>query len=151
MTEPGQLARDLEHLRLLSVFHYVVAGMVALFACLPLIHFTMGLALSLGWFEGGQPQAEETMVGCLIMGVAGGFVILGWTSAALIALAGRFLARRERYTYCLVVAGLECLFMPFGTVLGVFTFLVLLRDSARELFGVPAASVVGPSSPPAGG
>ena len=26
---------DLEHLRLLSIFHYVVAGIGALFACLP--------------------------------------------------------------------------------------------------------------------
>jgi len=35
-----------------------------------------------------------------------------------------------------VMAGIECLFMPFGTVLGVFTILVLVRESVKPLFGV---------------
>ena len=56
-------------------------------------------------------------------------------------LAGRYLARRERYTFCLVVAGVECMFMPFGTVLGVFTIIVLSRPSVKDLFGaLPAAA-----------
>ena len=36
--------------------------------------------------------------------------------------------------YCLVVAAIECLFIPFGTVLGVFTIVVLNRSSVRSLF-----------------
>jgi hypothetical protein len=35
------------------------------------------------------------------------------------------------------MAGVECLFMPVGTVLGVFTIIVLVRDSVKELFGRP--------------
>ncbi len=40
------------------------------------------------------------------------------------------------------MAGVACMFMPFGTVLGVFTIIVLLRDSVKELFSVtePSAS-----------
>ena len=38
--------------------------------------------------------------------------------------------------YCLVMAGIECLFMPFGTVLGVFTIIVLMRESVKEMFKV---------------
>jgi len=34
----------------------------------------------------------------------------------------------------MVIAGIECLFMPFGTVLGVFTLVVLVRPSVKELF-----------------
>ena len=34
--------QDSEHLKLLSIFHYVVGGMAALFACIPFIHFFMG-------------------------------------------------------------------------------------------------------------
>jgi hypothetical protein len=30
--------------------------------------------------------------------------------------------------------------MPFGTVLGVFTIIMLMKDSAKILFGIPAAS-----------
>jgi hypothetical protein len=48
--------------------------------------------------------------------------------------AGRYLSRHVNRTFCLVVAGIECVFTPFGTVLGVFTIIVLMRDSVRELF-----------------
>jgi len=32
------------------------------------------------------------------------------------------------------VAAVECIFMPFGTVLGVFTIIVLNRPSIKALF-----------------
>jgi hypothetical protein len=32
------------------------------------------------------------------------------------------------------MAGVECLFMPFGTVLGVFTIIVLMRESVKQVF-----------------
>ncbi len=66
---------------------------------------------------------------------AGLFIVAGWTLAVLTAYAGRSLQTRKRYTYCLVMAGVECIFMPFGTVLGVFTIIVLMRDTVKELFG----------------
>ena len=65
--------------------------------------------------------------------------------AALIAFAGRSLQQRTRYLYCLVMAGVECIFMPFGTVLGVFTIIVLMRDSVKPLFGRPAAPLPVPT------
>jgi len=36
------------------------------------------------------------------------------------ALNGRFLSHRRRYSFCFVMACVEYMFMPFGTVLGVF-------------------------------
>lgn len=39
-----------------------------------------------------------------------------------------------------IVAGLECMFVPFGTVLGVFTLLVVTKDEAKALFVPPATS-----------
>jgi hypothetical protein len=38
------------------------------------------------------------------------------------------------------MAGVMCIFMPFGTVLGVFTLIVLLRPSVKPLFEGRAAS-----------
>jgi hypothetical protein len=35
------------------------------------------------------------------------------------------------------MACIECLFLPFGTILGVFTIIVLSRESVKELFGAP--------------
>jgi hypothetical protein len=59
---------------------------------------------------------------------------LGWTLAVCMIIAGRFLAKRTHYMYCLVVAAISCIFFPFGTVLGVFTIIVLLRSSVKALF-----------------
>ena len=61
-------------------------------------------------------------------------MIVGWSIAACIIAAGRFLAKRRHYMFCLVMAGIECLFMPFGTVLGVFTIIVLIREGVKEMF-----------------
>jgi hypothetical protein len=125
--------KDLEHLKLLWIFHYVDAGMTAVFACIPFIHFFMGLALATGAFGNTDPEARPVGVGLMV--VAGLFILAGWTLAVLIALAGRSLQTRKRYTYCLVVAGINCIFLPIGTVLGVFTIIVLTRDSVKSLFG----------------
>lgn len=125
--------QDTEHLKLLSIFHYVVAGMTALFACIPFIHFFMGLALATGAFPDTNSEAQT--VGIFLTVFASLFILSGWVLAALIAFSGRSLQTRRRYTYCLVMAGIECIFMPFGTVLGVFTIIVLMRDSVKPLFG----------------
>ena len=127
------MSQDSEHLKLLSIFHYVVAAMTALFACIPFIHFFMGLALATGAFPDTDPEAQP--IGIIIMVFDGLFILAGWALAVLIAYAGRSLQTRRRYTYCLVMAGVECIFMPVGTVLGVFTIIVLLRDTVKELFG----------------
>jgi hypothetical protein len=52
--------------------------------------------------------------------------------------AGIFLGRRKHYTFCLVMGCIECVFFPFGTALGVFTILVLVRESVKQLFGKTA-------------
>jgi hypothetical protein len=44
------------------------------------------------------------------------------------------LTRRRRYTFCLVIAGLLCLWMPFGTILGVFTLVTLTKPPVRAQF-----------------
>jgi hypothetical protein len=68
------------------------------------------------------------------MAFAAFFIVAGWTLAGLMVLAGRSLAARTRYTFCLVIGAVECLFMPVGTVLGVFTIIVLVRESVKGMF-----------------
>lgn len=139
--------QDIEHLKLLSIFHYVVAGLMALFACIPFIHFFIGLGMATGAFD--DTPGEARMVGVFFMVFAGLFILAGWATATAVFIAGRNLARRTNYTYCLVVAGVECIFMPFGTVLGVFTIIVLNRASTKKLFqpGGEAAPLTEASPP----
>ena len=129
------MTQDEDHLKLLSIFHYVVAGLAALFACFPIIHLVVGLVFILApqKFDGkGEPP--PAWFGWLFVIMASIFIALGWIFAGFVLAAGRFLARRKRYMFCLVMAGIECLFMPFGTVLGVFTIIVLMREPVKQLF-----------------
>jgi hypothetical protein len=63
--------------------------------------------------------------------------LIGIAMAISILVAGRSLALRKRYSFAFVMACVECLFIPFGTILGVFTIVVLSRESVRGLFSKP--------------
>ncbi len=131
--------RDDEHLRLLTIFHFVCAGMAALFACFPVIHLVLGLVMLLRpQVFGPAKDPPPHFIGLFMVIFASAFILSGWTYAALLAWAGRCLARRKHYMFCLVMACVACLFMPFGTVLGVFTIIVLTRPSVQTLFSRPA-------------
>ena len=69
--------------------------------------------------------------------------LIGIAMAICILVAGRSLALRRRYSFVLVMACIECLFIPFGTILGVFTIVVLSRESVRGLFSTAAEPVPG--------
>src|SRR2546425_778516 len=129
--------RDLEHLRLLAIFHYVVAGFSALIALFPVIHLVIGIAVVTGKLPDANNGAMPVAIGWLFITIAVIFISCGLAFATCLAVAGRFLARRKHYMYCLVMAALACALMPFGTVLGVFTIIVLQRDSVKSLFGRP--------------
>jgi MFS family permease len=139
---PGE---DLQHLRLLSTFHYVLAGVMALFSLFPVLHLVVGVGLATGSFPDTQGDEEARIVGTIFIVVAVAGILFGFFCAALVALAGKYLKERRNYVFCLVVAGLSCLFMPFGTVLGVFTIVVLMRDSVKHLFGRPVTAPPAPS------
>ncbi|MCC6680439.1 MAG: hypothetical protein IT445_06000 [Phycisphaeraceae bacterium] len=129
------MTQDQEHLKLLSVFHYVVAGLAGLFSLFPIFHLVFGLIIIFApqVFEqsGDTPPA---FMGWFMVVFAVIFIPIGLAFAALILMAGRCIVRRRRYMFCLVMAGIECLFVPFGTVLGVFTIIVLMRESVKEMF-----------------
>ena len=136
------MTQDEDHLRLLSLFHYVVGGLAALFALFPVFHMLFGLFLVLAPDKfGNKGDAPPAFVGWFLMAFAACFMIAGWTFATLVILTGRFLAHRKYYTFCIVMAAVECLFMPFGTVLAVFTLVVLLRESVKRMFEVNRASM----------
>ncbi|MGL6289634.1 MAG: hypothetical protein ACRC2H_02990 [Silanimonas sp.] len=128
-----------QQLELLAIFHYILAGITALFALFPILHLAIGLWMVSGGFpeeasKPGQPPMDPKMFGWLFVGIASALIALGMTLAALLAIAGRRLKQRRSHTFCLVVAGVSCMNMPLGTVLGVFTLVVLTRPGVREAF-----------------
>lgn len=140
-------AEDREHLRLLSIFHYVVAGVAALVSFFPIFHLVIGIAVVTGGFAGTGESTQDRFFGWIFIGFALLFILTGLAFAATVVYAGNCLRRERHYYFCLVMAALLCGFMPFGTVLGVFTLIVLLRPGVRDLFGV---RLLDEGEPPAG-
>jgi len=137
MSDPNLINRDDEHLQLLAIFHFVCAGFAALLACLPIIHLVVGLVMLLApQIFGPGKDHPPLFIGLIFVCFASVFILAGWTFAAFLAWAGRCLARRKHYTFCFVMACVACLFHPFGTVLGMFTIIVLLRPTVKALFGL---------------
>ena len=143
--------RDEEHLDLLTIFHYVFAGIVALFSLFPILHVIMGVVfIVLGTSNGemGPGEPPPAMLGWIFV-IAGTFFILsGWVMAAFILAAGRMLGKRRRHLFCLVVAGIECIMVPLGTALGVFTIIVLMRPSVQAAFKADGAEWTDFPAPP---
>ncbi len=127
--------QDVEQLRFLSIAHYIVGGLMALFSMFPVIHLAIGIAIVSGAFsdEADANQIPKAF-GWLLVLLPAFAIVCGLAMSAMIVLAGRRLQARQTYTFCLIIAIIECLMMPFGTVLGIFTILVLQRPSVRELF-----------------
>lgn len=126
------MTQDEQYLNLLSIFHYIVAGLTALFSCLFLIHIAIGIAMLCGAFEG--KDAPPRFVGLIFVIFPSLLIIASWTLAGFMVTAGVKLKRHVSRTFCLVIAAIECIIMPFGTILGVFTIVLLMKDSVKALF-----------------
>ena len=130
----AQQKRDADHLRLLAVFHFVFAGLALLgigFLALHyglMQHFLEHPDLWKG-HQSGPPPAEFFFIFKWIYFVLG-MIFVGASIANL--LSGLFIHRRINRLYSLIIAGINCIQIPFGTALGIFTLIVLLRDSVRE-------------------
>lgn len=126
---------ELNHLRLLSIFHYVLAGISALFACFPLLHVIIGIIIVCAPEKlSSHNDAPPDFFGWIFIIFGSLFILAGWAFAVCVFLTGRFLSRKVYYYYCLVMAGIECTFAPFGTVLGVLSIIMLIKPSVKELF-----------------
>lgn len=126
---------DREYLRLLSIFHYVVGGLAALFACFPIIYIAVGvLAVYAPGTMDAEGDALPALFGWVFIVVGAGLMLLGWAFVVFTIITGRYLARQVHYMFCMVMAAIECIFMPFGTVLGVFTIIVLAKPSVKKMF-----------------
>jgi len=114
--------QDEQHLRLLSIFHYVYGGLIGgLGALVGLLYFAMGLWMATALpTSGGRGQPPPPEFGIFFATIGAVVAIVSLAIAGCVIVAGRFLARKTHWMFCLVIAGLICLNAPLGTVLELF-------------------------------
>ncbi len=134
---------DTEHLRILSIFYYIMAGlsgMALLFIIGHAFLMTMvfGFATNLETPSSKESQSLDLSEFAPILGLMGVFyIVIGLLTLAVGVMnfkTARFLRQRSGKTFTMVTAGINCLNFPFGTILGVFTFVVLSRPSVSESY-----------------
>ena len=143
---------DSAHMQALAVSHYIWGGLSLAAA----LWFVFNLVFALALLNGspgfgniaisvdvqgppGEPPLPPQQFGRLVFwtGLVG--TVMGGALGGLSIASGRCIAGRRARAFSLVMAGINCLFMPFGTVLGVFTFVVLSRASVQALYAEGAA------------
>ena len=140
MNPPPVPSPDTDHLRVLAICHYITAGLTLLMSgFIPLHYAVMKMVFTSP--EMMKPKPGEP---AMPFDPAELFAIFQWfyviaalfmlSAVILTAISGRFIQRRVHRLFSLIVAGFMCMFFPFGTALGVFTFIVLTRESVRRLY-----------------
>ena len=121
-------------MRILVIFHYVIAGLSLLGIAFLWFHFTLMRSLmgSGVWNNGKNAPPVELIPTLKWLYVCLGIALVA--GAVLNLLSATFMHARKHRTFSLVVAGLDCLQLPWGTVLGVFTIVVLSRESVRAAY-----------------
>lgn len=133
---PFQQQADASHLNVLAICHFVTAGLTLLGLGFLVLHFMIMNSVfnnpSLWEGQHGKPPPPELwMIFRWFYLICGGMLV---TAGVLNFLSGWWLRARRHRVFSMVVAGLNCCQVPLGTVLGVFTFIVLMRDSVRRTY-----------------
>lgn len=147
---------DANNVRLLAIFHFVLAGFTLLGIGGLAMHYLMMHAIlsnpaTFAGPQGGPPPPNPEAFFAIFRWF---YVVMG--CAMVIAsvanlISGICLLRRRARILSMVIAGFDCMGFPFGTVLGVFTLIILGRDSVRELYASGNQdSRPRPPPPPAG-
>jgi hypothetical protein len=133
--------KDAEHLRLLGIMSWVIAGINLLCGGFSLIYVGIGAAMVSGAIPMPSPSSTSApgapgleMAGWIYIVMGGVYVAFFGILVIGNILAGNYLRAARNRTFCIVVAAMNCLNMPLGTILGVFTLVVVLRESVAERF-----------------
>jgi hypothetical protein len=136
MDAPQATTSD-ENLRQLSIFHYIWAAMGIFGLAFLALHYSfMTTMMDPGMLaKADKPPPPEMLH---FMGMFKwfylAFALYGVTTMVLNVLAAMWLRARRNWMFCMVVAGINCISMPLGTILGIFTIVVLSKDPVRESF-----------------
>lgn len=152
-------AEDREHLSALSIGHFLLAG-VALLGGIPTLVFgvagakladELGTDIAAGMGQvtgqpgssplGTSPEVLLDDLNTMIVTVIVLGLILAVVTTIHLVVVGVKIRQRRWWTFCYLTGWGECLMFPFGTILGIFTIIVLSRPSVKRLFGVGRAAL----------
>ena len=133
---------DLEQLKVLSVFHFVGVGLAALGLVMVYVHYTFFNQMLSNpnlWKGAANPPTPEMFAPMRWMYGFGAAIVAG--TGVLNFCAARWLRAKKNHLFTIGVAIANCCWFPLGTALGVFTIIVLARESTQALYRESAPSL----------
>jgi hypothetical protein len=126
------MSREEKSLDLIALFHHVLAIITGITALTPIIHFIFGVMLLNVESGAGDPAPRVFALIFIILSTL--IILAGWTLAVLIFIAGNKIRNRQSYNYCMIIAFIECLLLPLGPILGIYTIITLNKEEYIYLF-----------------
>jgi hypothetical protein len=136
-----------KNLRAIEVFHYVYGALTCFCGLFVLLVVALGGLLSSDWMMENASEAPPPWLGSLLSGIGMGVFLFVEAVGVLNIYSGRCIARRKHRTLSMVVAAFDCLSIPLGLILGIFTLVALSDDEVRREYEVGApvpAPMTGP-------
>lgn len=128
-----RMARDLGDLKVLSVLFWIDVGLQVLGVGFLAMLVFFGMAEEAAKNAAGQ-SATDAANGQMLIAVFGVMAALAGLVLLLKILCAYGITKRRFRTLCIVVSAINCLAFPIGTIIGVYSLMVLSRPSVGALF-----------------
>lgn len=136
--------RDAEDLRRLALAHYAVGVLTALLA----LPFVPGICWGVHCMRHPEALGEwrllpseldfpPELIGQMVVFLFASITLMVLLHAAVVAWVGWYIARNRRYWVVYIFSLLDCTYVPFGTIIGIWALVVLNRPSVKTRFGLP--------------
>jgi hypothetical protein len=133
------LSKDEEHLKYLVIFSRIYGVIDILFSLIGVAYlFFIGSLIESSGFQRDadrlnfQLPPEQFMK--IILFFVSVMILFQVLLGIMTIISGQFIKQKRYRTFSIVIAGLNCISFPLGTALGVFTIIVLFRDSVVSLY-----------------
>lgn len=138
--------KDQHDLKQLATFHYVLGGLGMFFSLFALIYVAVGVAMIYApeSMDMSDTDAPPEFVAGIFIAIGSVLFLLGEIGSICLIVSGKKLKKQTGYMFSFVMACLCCLNMPLGTILGIFTIMVLQRDSVKTLYNRPGFEAKAP-------
>lgn len=124
------MSKDEGQLRLLAISYFVTVGLGVLSTLMAAAY----LLKTTGSVSSNGKTALQDDFDWMVTGMYALLLTLALGSSILLVLGGRRLQQHRNRTFCMAVAVIGCFYAPWGFILGIFTIVVLQRESVKLLF-----------------
>lgn len=120
--------------KIVSVFHFAVGGFQILLSSIGVIYMSFGYLIATGAIDSAKSQPPPEAIGWIFSGVGFVFTVILLTLGVLVIRTGMNMLKKRSRTFCMVIDAMLCLMIPFGTIVGIFGLVLLMKPETEELF-----------------